>query len=230
MRKTITNISLAVPTLVLALTALVTVPAFAQHGSADDTSGSNDTTTSTSGDASGGTNETETETEHLNSTELHHRGSLMVGQLEKEHHSQKTAEERTKACESHKHGLETKFARITTNSQRLEDHIGTFLTRAETYQSTNNITVDNWTTLVANADAAKLKVDASIANLKTVTPTLDCNSTTVAQDVATFKAAAQQVRTDLKAYKTAVKDVFVALENAKEAANTTTDTNTEGSN
>jgi hypothetical protein len=198
MKTTMKRVSLAVPSLVLAVTTLVSVPVFAQHGSDDGTgdvatsgtSGSHDGTTSGATTTTTGTT-TETETETHDQTELHHQGSQLVTELEKENHGTKTAEEKTKACESHKHGLTTKFSRITANSQKLEDKIGTFLTRAETYQSTNNITVTDWTTLVSNADAAKTKVDTSIANLKAVTPTMDCNSTTVAQDVPTSKPIRQ---------------------------------------
>jgi chromosome segregation ATPase len=222
MQRTIKNISLAVPTLVLALTALVTVPAFAQHGSADSSSGSsgNGGSSTTSHDA------TETESNDTQGqTELRHKGQQMVTELEQEHKSGKSAAEKTKACEAHKQGLTNKFSHITTNATNLETKIGTFLTRAETYQSTNNVTVANWDTLVAAANTAKTNADTAIANLKAVTPTLDCNSTSVASDVATFKAAAQTTRDALKAYKTAVKDVFVALMNAKgDSTDTTTTT------
>lgn len=251
MQTILKKLGLAVPTLVLASTTLVTVPVFAQHGSDD--SASNGTTTTTtqtetensgtttsggsgsdSGSGSGklATNRTEAETENNteNETELHSRGAQIVSELEKQHHSGKTAEEKTKACESHKQGLQTKFTHITTNATNLETKISAFLTKAQTYQSTNNVTVDNWDTLVAAANSAKTDTDTAIANLKAVTPTVDCNSTSVASDVATFKAAAQDARDALKVYKTAVKNVFVALQQARDASTSSSSTETEGGN
>lgn len=241
MQKAITKITLAIPVLVLALTALVTVPAFAARGSAE----TNDTSTSSSGsgsdgssdDTSSNTNETEDETEHVGSTELKHRGSRLVAELRKAEHKTKTAEERTKTCESRRKGLETKFARIVANSKKLETKIGVFQTRATEYKTTNNVTVDGWDDMVTKANDAKTKLDESIVDLEALDPTVDCESTTVAEQIATFKTTAQQVKTDLKAYKTAVKNLFVALQNAKgdgddstDADTTTTPTTTEGGN
>lgn len=226
MRKTIHTVSLAVPSLVLAFTAVVTVPVFAQRGSADDAPvPASNTSTQTSGTGS------DAQTKGEKEAELHSRGAALVAQLRQQHPSSQSEAARQKACEARSHGLETKFTRITTNSQNLEDRIGTFLTKAEAYQSTNNVTVDSWDTLTGNADTAKAAVDSAITDLKAVTPqSLDCASTTVAQNVATFKAAAVTVRDDLQAYKQAVIKVFTALQNAKGATATDTTNTTEGSN
>lgn len=197
---------LALPTLVLALTALVSVPAFAQQGSNEQGGNSGQNATQT-----GRHDERETE----NETEFHHRGAQLVAELKQSHKHGKTAEERTKACESHKQGLQTKFSRITANSQRLETKIGVFQTRAAAYQADHSVTVSGWDALVADATAAKSKADDSITAMKALTPSLDCTNSSVATEVATFKAAAVQVRSDLKDYKTAVKNLFVALQNAK---------------
>jgi len=234
MQKTIKNISLAVPTLVLALTTLVSVPAFAEHGSADSgtSGGSSVSGSSGSGDSteSGSTTShdaTDTETNDTQGqTELRHKGQQLVAEL---HKSGKSQAEKTQACENHKQGLQTKFTRITTNATNLETKIGGFLDRAQAYQSANNVTVANWDSLVAAANTAKTTADTAIANLKALQPTVDCSTTTtVANDVATFKAAAQAARDALHAYKTAVKDVFVALENAKDASTDTNSTTTGG--
>ena len=75
--------------------------------------------------------------------------------------------------------------------------------------------------LTETSCTAKATAAASQAALQAVTPTVDCGSTSVAQDVATFKAAAEQARTDLKTYKTAVKALVTALQ----AARTTTEGN-----
>jgi len=232
MQKFLEKLGLAVPSMVLALTTLAVVPAVADHGSGDNTSGGS--TTSSETEHNGTTvatttsteTETETETDSSNTTELHKKGLEMVSELQKEHKSNKTAAQKQQICEARKHGLETKFSRITTNATNLETKIGTFQDRAVTYQSDNKVTVADWDTLVQNATDAKTKVDASLTALKEVTPTVDCTSGTVASDIATFKTAAQTVRDDLKSYKTAVMKLFTALQNAKEDSKTST---TEGS-
>lgn len=235
MQKTVKNISLAVPTLVLALTALVTVPVFADHGSADSGSGDSSSTSGSSGSSSGGSGPSTTSGSHdaaeapSNQSELRSKGKQMVAELEQEHKSGKSQTEKTQACENHKQGLQTKFTRITTNASNLETKIGGFLAKAEAYQSSKNVTVTGWDSLVVAANTAKTNADTAIANLNALQPTVDCSSTTtVANDVATFKAAAQAARDALQAYKTAVKDVFVALENAKGATDTSATTTTGG--
>ncbi|HSX36899.1 MAG TPA: hypothetical protein VLG13_02155 [Patescibacteria group bacterium] len=197
------KISLAVPSLVLALTSLAVVPVFAEHGSAD---------------TSGSSNTTETETADVNQeTELHTKGASLVGEMQKANRSSKTAEQKTKACEAHKQGLTTKFAAISKNAAAFQTRIDDIFAKAQAFQTANNVTVPNWDTLVAAAAAAQTTSSTSIANLKAVTPTLDCNNVSVASDVATFKVAAQTTRDDLKAYKAAVKDVLQALRAAKAA-------------
>lgn len=233
MQTNLKRLGLAVPSLVLALTTLVSVPVFAEHGSS---SGSSDTqTATTSGSTSGSGSETETstsgtethnstatETETESSLDVHQQGKDMVTALKKERKSSQTDAQRTQKCEAHKQGLTTKFDHIVTNSQSYQNKITDILNKAVAYQQANNVTVTNFDSLVASATAAQGAAADSITALQSVKPSLDCNNVSVAQDVATFKAAAEKTRTALKAYKTAVKAVLQALEAAKEPAKTTT--------
>lgn len=131
---------------------------------------------------------------------------------EKEKHNQ----ERTKTCESKKQGLDQKFSRLSANAQKFNNHIDEVLKKAEAYKTEKNLTVDNYDALVAAAVAADAKSQASVSALSALKPTLDCNKDSVASDVSTFKAAAEQARTDLKDYRTSVKALLKAIEQAKE--------------
>lgn len=132
----------------------------------------------------------------------------------------KTEGERRHACQAHKHGLETKFSRIIRNGQRIDDRITGVLDKAVAYQQENNVAVDGFDSLVNTAQSAKNNADNAIANLKNITPSLDCNDVSVAGDVASFKDAAAQARDSVKAYRDAVKDVIKALLDAKQADDT----------
>jgi hypothetical protein len=90
------------------------------------------------------------------------------------------------------------------------------LDKAVKYQQTNNLTIDS--TLVANAQAAKATSAGSISALQTAKPAIDCTNPSVADEVATFKTAAQTTRSNLKAYRDSVKAVLKALEAAKAPA------------
>lgn len=229
MQNQLKRMGLAVPTLVLAVSTLVAVPVFAQDGSGDsggatvsNNSGSaNDS--SGSGSSSGGSSEAGTQTSGSTGatdetgTQLRGRGAEMLQELRQQHKSQQSDSNRQKACEAHKQGLTTKFSHIVTNSQNAQTRITDILNKVIAYQKAKNLTVTNLDALVAAAQTAGQTSADSITTLKTVTPSLDCNNVSVAQDVATFKAAAQQTRTDLKAYKTAVKAVLVAVEQAKDS-------------
>ena len=130
----------------------------------------------------------------------------------------KNSEERRKRCESHKQGLTNKFERIVNKSQKIQTRIDKILDKAQAYSDTSGIVPDNYASLLAAAQAAKTTSAASITDLQAISPTIDCNSESVASDVATFKAAAAKVRDDLKAYKTSVKALLKSLKEAKPAS------------
>ena len=132
-------------------------------------------------------------------------------------HSKHSSTDRQKNCQAAEHGLETKFQSLSTNATSFQTKIDTALANAITYQKDNNLTVTNFAQLVADAQAAQSKAAASVSALNDLNPTLDCTQSTVATDVASFKVAAMQAKTDLLAYKDAVKTVLQALEAAKAA-------------
>lgn len=223
------QLSLAVPALLLAFTTLAAVPVFASQGSGEvqKVSATSATTTSPSGsgDKTTGT-ETEVSTastvasDDSQTAELHSKGKTLVAELQKVHPSKLTATERQKVCEVHKQGLTNKFTVITRNSQSYQTRIDDVLAKALAFQASKGISSTQLTTLIVTANTAKDTSVTSIANLKALVPKIDCNNVSVAQDVATFKAATTQTRTDLMAYKTAVKAV---VQNLLAATKTTTD-------
>jgi len=224
--------------LLIALASTATAPVLAHQGDkvAEDSSSSNSVKVESSNqqtvtsDGSSQTRKSHSEVQVettsdddvvVNGIQLRHKAVTSLTELRKEHKTQ-TAEQRQKKCEDRKHGLTTKFSRIVSNSQRIQGRIGDVLDKALAYQQSNNLSPAGFDSLVAAAQTAKTTSQAAIDQLKTVQPTLDCSSGAVAEDVATFKAAAEQTRDSLKTYRTAVKNVLKALEAIKP-------TETEGS-
>lgn len=149
---------------------------------------------------------------HDSKAELHQKGEGLLAEFRKLNGGKtKTPEERKAQCESHKAGLTTKFSNIGNNAQKVQDRISGVYTKAQAYQSANSLSPTGYDSLVATADSAKAASAASITALKAVTPTIDCNGTSVASDIATFKAAAQDTRDKLQAYKTSVRAILTAL-------------------
>ena len=130
-------------------------------------------------------------------------------------HTKHSNAERQKNCQAAEHGLETKFLSLSMNATSFQTKIDTALANAITYQKDSNITVTNFDQLVAVAQSAQSKAAASASVLNGLSPKLDCTQSTVATNVANFKIAAKQAKTDLFAYKDSVKAVLQALEEAK---------------
>lgn len=221
--------TLAIALLAVAVLTTGSSTALAHGGSSDDSNSSS--TSSNSGSGSGSNSgENESETEHSVSAqkkaEFRQRASDDVnnklGALKGK--QAKNKQERQKRCEAHKQGLNTKFDRIVTHGQKIQAKIDKILDKATAYKTDNNLTPANWDDLLATAQAAQATSAQSITDLQNVTPTIDCNSDSVASDVATFKAAAATTRDNLKAYKTSVKALLKSLKEAKQP------TTTEGSN
>lgn len=231
MKQSLQQISLAVPALLIALSVLTVAPVFASHGS-DDKTGSSSSSGSGSG-SSGSSSDDNTQIAVTttsvkadddssddvgddNPSTLRQKGKEHAAELAQNRKSSKT-EERTARCESHKQGIEKKFSNIVKNSESYESKVSDILAKAQAYQAKNNVSATDYDSLVAAADAAKADVDTAIANLKEVKPSLDCNNVSVAQDVATFKVAADETRGALKDYRMAVKAVIKSLLDAKNA-------------
>lgn len=235
MQKILQKLGLAVPSMVLAFTTLAVVPVMAEHGSNGTTSGSTGTSQSGTDTTVATTTSTESETDTPDSTattELRHKGADLVTEMQNEHKNTKSDAEKTKVCEAHTKGLETKFASISKNAQAFQDRIDAIFQKAQDYNTGNKLNIANWDTLVKAATDAQTASAQSITDLKALTPsTLDCNANgAVAQEVATFKVAAQKTRDNLKTYKMAVKDVLHALLAVKDASTSTDTKTTEGSN
>lgn len=207
------------------------------------------TESSVSGGGSSATGNTAVRVESTSSTEVHTSGSDtntttesqrnsnnrsqaedMVKGLRAEHKTQKTDAEREKSCVDHKDGVEAKFSSISRNSLAFETRIDGIYAKAKAYQVSSGLKPVDFATLTIAADAASAKAKVSVAALQAMKPAVDCANKSVATDVATFKTTAAQARTDLKAYKQAVKAVIASLRDAKHAAKapvTTTNTKTE---
>lgn len=226
----------------LLLTLLITLllplglsmPVHARNGADDSTSGSSNdtttTTTTTTADASETNNKTtsddssskpEQETEKSNETttevevENHKRGSDIVTEAKKTE-KKHTKDERIKNCTNNQHGLDTKFANLQKNAKKHLLVMDSVFTKIQDFQKTTTVTIPNIDSLITSATAAQTKATASVSALTNLSSTIDCSTDTAAMDIGVFKAAADQAKTDLKAYRTSLKAILSAIETATE--------------
>ncbi|MCX6727847.1 MAG: hypothetical protein NTX11_03485 [Candidatus Saccharibacteria bacterium] len=130
--------------------------------------------------------------------------------------TKKTPEERQKRCAEKKKGLETKIVRLNTNAKKHYDRISDFLDKLVAYKIANNIENADLDAAIMAATEAKTTAAASVEALSSLQTTVNCESGTVATDVATFKAAAEKARADLLTYRKAVATAHTTLEGLKE--------------
>lgn len=233
----------------LALPLLISVPAMARQGSDDDAESLQQTTTAQttvsdddlSSDSSGNSRsgrladrvkaaddsnrveaETEdaTEVEDGHKAEMRQRGKEILAELKKQGMSERSNSQREQACLNRKDNIDQRSQRLIKRAQNLQTRFDAILKGATNFQQANNLSSDTITSLVSAAETAKSQAATSRATMIALKPGLDCAQPTAANDVATFQAAAETARQDFKAYKSAVRALLVALQDAKPVTTT----------
>jgi ribosomal protein L19E len=212
--------------------SVVAAPVYARQGSDNHAISGSTTTTETethsgsgssgSGSSGSGSQTKKIETSHTeNEVEDQARedtakakGAELLAEAKKEHKA-KNKEERQKTCETRKGKFEARASAMVKNAQKHQLRIDGVLSKAVDYKTTNNLTVTDYDALLAAATAAQATSQASVTALKNLQPTLDCTNESVASNIAAFKAATDQARSDLNAYKKSARALFTAIENAK---------------
>lgn len=213
--KQFKTIKLAALAAVLTIT-LVSAPVFAQNGSDDSTESGSSSSEESSSSGRTKPEDSSQRSEYASQRRAEAKQKAMEELAErKKNVKEKSLEQRKKSCEERKKGIENKFSKIVTNSKRAQTRIDAYYKKAIDYQVKLDVTPTGWETLVATANNASAASQDSITALEAISPTVDCTTNTVPDDIATFKAAAKTTRDSLKAYKSAVKDLLKALKDAK---------------
>jgi hypothetical protein len=194
--------ALATLTLVLSCTASASALAV-QNSTTSNSSTENSTsnTTSTTSSESGG------------ESTARERGQALLKEMRDKNKSTKSAAQLKTVCQNHKISIDGKAHGLLVNSQRVLKNVNSVYDKAKAYQQKKNLQPTGWQDLIAKADLAKAQATTSVNTQSTSVPAVHCDDpSTTTQDLATYKAAVQQSRDDLKAYRDAVKNVLKALE------------------
>lgn len=214
------KIKFVVPTLLLAL-SFAAIPVYAHSGGDDSNTdpsrrGSGITDSKVEAEELHPEVEVETHTTDSQEVETHnakHASRLIEAEMQLPGAKKHSAADREKNCKKHQKGLETKLANLGKNADKHKAHIDGVLAKALAFKTDKNLNPDGFTALVTTAQTTQASAAASITALKALTVNIDCTSPNVATNVATFKAASAQVRSDLFAYRDAVKAALISLEN-----------------
>ncbi len=137
---------------------------------------------------------------------------------------QKTAEQKKLSCENRQAGFEKRAKNYAASARK---HYNTFVahqTKIEAFYASKKLSVAEYEAVLAIANTARVSAEADVVALEAYDATLDCTAADPAQQVAGLKATLTTTREKLQAYRTALKDVIVALKGASSAQKTTVDT------
>lgn len=161
--------------------------------------------------------------------ELKERSEKLLEQ-KRENRQAKSLELRQKACEARKAGLEKKVQNYSASATKHTDTFNKIYDRVLAYQAKKQLTVENFDALKSAVDDKKAAAAAAVAAISTTDTAVDCTSEDPAAAVAALKESVKSARSALHEYRKAIKDLVVALQEAKESEPTENSTQTTEGN
>lgn len=128
-----------------------------------------------------------------------------------------TQEKRKQLCENRKKAIDNKLNAFTAAADKHLARLNGAYTKLKDYQTNRNVTVPNYDSLTATADAKQQAATEAVAALKSVSSGVDCSSADVSVQLKTVKEAGATARNALKAYRTSLHDILVGLAQATKA-------------
>lgn len=151
----------------------------------------------------------------------------------------KLAENKQRVCTQKQARLQSRLDKIATQGTNQLAVFEKISTKVQEFKTTKNLTVTNYASLVEKVDAAHVDAVKAVADA-TKAPTFDCADPVAAKTtVEAYKKAIVARNKALKTYKTAVKDLLVAVKSSQRQndtdkmttiTNTTTNTSAGGTN
>jgi len=124
----------------------------------------------------------------------------------------KLAEAKLKVCERHQEAIKTIMLRGHQRAQKQITLFTTIAERTEAFYTSKGKTLSNYDELVASVNSAKAQAETDLAAIPT---TFDCNGSDPKGDAQAYKTALEKERTDLQAFRTAVKNLIVGVKSVQ---------------
>lgn len=142
----------------------------------------------------------------------------------KEGREQRTEEKRRLVCENRQKAIENKLSAFNQAADKHLAKLDSVFLKIQSYKTAENLTPSNWVDLVENAESKQEAATVSVAALKEVAVDVDCNDPETVVKLSEVREAATAARTALHDYRKALKDMVVALAQAKDDTSDDTDT------
>lgn len=136
-------------------------------------------------------------------------------QAKVEEAKQRLEGQKLKACEAREKRI---AATMEQMAKRGENHVAVFTKitdRVKAFYAEKGKTVDNYDALVATVDAKKAAAEQAVASAQSVGGVFSCDSDSPKIASDQFRAAHQSQVAALKEYRTAVKELIVAVKSAQ---------------
>lgn len=124
------------------------------------------------------------------------------------------AENALKLCQKREKRINAIMARTVDRATKQTEVFDKIATRTKEFYTSKGRTVANYDALVAAVDAAKQKTETDLAAMKAES-TFKCDSANPKGSATAFKDNLKLAIADLKAYKTAVKNLIVGVKSAQ---------------
>lgn len=139
-------------------------------------------------------------------------------QTEREHTQTKLHDAKLRVCQNWQKLITTIMSRIVEREQKHINLISTIAERVEHFYAIKGRVVANYDTLVAEVATKKDSAQVAVNAIKASSTTFNCDADDPKGIANTFKESVRQAAAAIAAYKTAVKNLIVAVKSAQGTA------------
>jgi hypothetical protein len=173
--------------------------------------------------AGSGTPKTEDSTRHAsnstnstaeNKTEPSEGADDTIHPLAKQTIEHRLENAKLRVCRNHEANISKLMTNGVQRAQKQIDLFTTITTRVEAFYTEKGKTVDSYDRLVAAVGAAKATAATDLSTLQG-TSTFSCDGSDPKGTASGYRSAAEKLRQDLQAYRTAIKNLIVAVKAAQ---------------
>lgn len=131
----------------------------------------------------------------------------------------KKLELRQKSCQARAEALKNKISATSAAAQRHQEKIDSFNQKVTAFVTKYNLTVENYDTLTAVVAQQAAQAQQAVKDLSGYSSDIDCSNVDAATEkVIAYKALLESTKDSLKTYRSATKDLLVAVKTAAETA------------
>lgn len=125
------------------------------------------------------------------------------------------SEERVRACEAKQEAIKNRMGSLTRLTANMVEKFDSISTRVQAFYADKVLpsgeTLSNYDALVAEIAAKKAIVDTDLETAQTSVDEFNCGADNPKEHLNRFRLSMQKVKTDLKNYRTSIKNLIVAV-------------------